>query len=242
MGELMDFAHEYDLHVIEDACEAIGAEFKGKKTGTFGDLGVFGFYPNKQITTGEGGMIVTDDEKIAGLCKSCRNQGRDSNGWLEHSRLGYNYRLSDINCALGIAQLGRIDEMLEKRSRVASRYNHLLNGIVRIPEALDGSKRSWFVYVVCLPDQYSKEERDKILIELSNRGIGCSNYFPPIHLQPFYREQFGYTSGNYTVTEHISERTIALPFHNNLKEEEIKYVEDSLKEILTQISWNSTLG
>ena len=180
-------------------------------------------------------MIVTNNEKIAQLCKSLRNQGRDVNGgWLAHSRLGYNYRISDINCALGIAQLERIDEILEKRSKVASRYNELLDGLVKIPETLDGVKRSWFVYVVCLPNQYSKEVRDKILIELSQKGIGCNKYFPAIHLQPLYQEMFGYADGDFKITETTAERTIALPFQNNLGKEEILYVANNLKEILTR--------
>jgi len=236
MGNIKQLAEKYNLYVIEDACEAIGAEFNGKKAGTFGDVGVFAFYPNKQITTGEGGMIVTNDARIAHLCRSLRNQGRDgSGGWLEHSRLGYNYRLSDVNCALGIAQLGRIEEILKKRETIASRYNELLRDLVKIPETLDNVKRGWFVYVVSLPDKSSKESRDKILIELSNRGIGCNNYFPPIHLQPFYRQMFGYTEGDFEITEHISQRTIALPFYNNLKEKELLCVVDNLRDIFKSI-------
>lgn len=236
MGKIMRLADKYKLYVVEDACEAIGAEFRQKKVGSFGNVGIFAFYPNKQITTGEGGMIVTDDEKIALLCKSLRNQGRDSNGdWLENKRLGYNYRLSDINCALGIAQLERIEEILKRREKIASRYNELLGDLAGIPETLDDVTRSWFVYVVCLSDQYSKKDRDKILAELSDRGISCNNYFPPIHLQPFYRQMFGYTEGDFKITEHISQRTIALPFYNNLKEEESLYVVDNLKDIFRSI-------
>jgi len=233
MDEIMQLAKKYNLYVIEDACEAIGAEINGKKVGTIGNVGIFAFYPNKQMTTGEGGMIVTNNEKIAHLCRSLRNQGREnSNKWLSFNKLGYNYRISDINCALGIAQLERIEEILKKRERVASRYNELLRDFVKIPETLDGFKRSWFVYVICLLDQYSKVDRDKIIKQLSDRGIGCSNYFPPIHFQPFYRE-LGYDEGDFEITEIVSERTIALPFYNNLKEEEILYVADSLKDILS---------
>ncbi len=229
MKKIMQLADNYNLHVIEDACEAIGAEYEGQKAGTFGNAGVFAFYPNKQMTTGEGGMIVTNDEKTAFLCRSMRNQGRDEGGgWLAHTRLGYNYRLSDISCALGIAQLERIEEILEKRKLAASTYNNLLKDIVQVPATIEGFKRSWFVYVVCLPDKYSREDRDQILVELAKQNIGCSNYFPPIHLQPFYREQFGCSAGDYKITEHISERTIALPFHNNLKHEEIMYVVENL--------------
>ncbi|MEW6053656.1 MAG: DegT/DnrJ/EryC1/StrS family aminotransferase [Nitrospirota bacterium] len=233
MHQIMELAREYKLSVIEDACEAVGAEYHGKRTGSIGDVGVFAFYPNKQITTGEGGIITTNNENVANLCKSLRNQGRDHyGGWLAHRRLGYNYRISDINCALGISQLERIEEILQKREKIAFMYNALLNGFVKTPETQNRSKRSWFVYVICLPDEYEKETRDDILAKLTDRGIGCSNYFPPIHLQPFYRETFGYTEGDYCITERISARTIALPFHNNLKKSQIAYVTDNLKDIL----------
>jgi perosamine synthetase len=236
MNQIMELVREYQLYVIEDACEAIGAEYYGKRVGSIGDVGVFAFYPNKQITTGEGGIITTNDEHLAMLCRSMRNQGRDHyGGWLAHRRLGYNYRISDINCALGISQLERIEEILKKREKVARRYNTLLNGIVKIPVTLNGSKRSWFVYVICLPDSYTKKIRDKILIELVNKGIGCSNYFPPIHLQPFYRDNFRYHKGDFEITEKISGRTIVLPFHNNLKKTEIDYVVSNFKEILSRV-------
>jgi perosamine synthetase len=236
MRQIMDIAHEYKLYVIEDACEAIGAEYYDKKAGSIGDLGIFAFYPNKQITTGEGGIITTNDENISILCKSLRNQGRDHyGGWLAHRRLGYNYRISDVNCALGISQLERIEEILAKRENVALMYNARLDGAVRTPETLNGSKRSWFVYVICLPDDFTKEMRDGILVRLADKGIGCSNYFPPIHLQPFYRETFGYSEGDFEITEKISARTIALPFHNRLKRNEIDYVVDNLKRMLSRL-------
>jgi len=208
---------------------------KWQKVGTFGDCGVFAFYPNKQMTTGEGGMIVTDDENIYKLCRSMRNQGRSEDGaWLQHERLGYNYRISDINCALGIAQLERIDEILPKREKVARLYNERLRVFEEliIPEFEEGKKISWFVYVVRLIDKYSRRDRDLILAKLKEAGIGCSNYFTPIHLQPFYRKMFGYKKGDFPVTEEVSERTIALPFYNNLKEEQIVYVCESLRRII----------
>ena len=251
IDEIMELAREHELKVIEDACEAIGAEIKKpnvrfqksndrqnhewQKVGTFGDCGVFGFYPNKQITTGEGGVIVTDDENIYNLCKSMRNQGRSENrGWLQHERLGYNYRISDINCALGIAQLERIDEILAKREKVARLYNERLKEIEEliVPQFEENKKISWFVYVIRLTDKYSLEDRNSILNKLKEEGIGCSNYFPPIHLQPFYRNFFGYKKGDFPVTEKVSERTIALPFYNNLKEEQIDYVCENLKNIV----------
>jgi len=281
MDEIMELAKENELKVIEDPCEAVGAEYLysyhkvsstkserkrktdklgifskksedkkknqnkidrknriWKKVGTFGDCGVFAFYPNKQITTGEGGIIVTDDENIYKLCKSMRNQGRSENGgWLQHERLGYNYRISDINCALGIAQLERINEILAKRERVAKLYNERLNEMEEliIPQFEENKKISWFVYVVRLTNKYSKEDRDLILNKLKEKGIGCSNYFSPIHLQPFYRKMFGYKREDFPVTEIVSERTIALPFYNNLKEEQIDYVCENLKKIIQSL-------
>jgi len=242
MDEIMEIAHMYEVHVIEDACEAVGAEYliekTWKKVGTFGECGVFAFYPNKQITTGEGGMIVTDDENIYRLCRSMRNQGRSEDGsWLQHERLGFNYRISDINCALGIAQLERIDDILAKREKVARLYNERLKDVEELilPHSEENKKISWFVYVIRLQDKYSREDRDTILGELREKGIGCSNYFSPIHLQPFYRKLFGYKEGDFPVTEKVSQRTIALPFFNNLKEEEIDYVCENLIKIVKKI-------
>ncbi len=232
-------AKKHGLKIIEDACEAIGASIGGKKAGTFSDCSVFAFYPNKQMTTGEGGMIVTDDEKIDAMAKSMRNQGRDEGmGWLAHNRLGYNYRLSDINCALGIVQLGRINELLEKRQEVADMYNTALSGIKEIilpPGSTDEIKRSWFVYVVRLTQDFSQEQRNEIILKLRARGIGCNIYFPPIHLQPFYVEKFGYKEGDFPVTESVSSRTIAIPFYNKLSKDEVTYVSDNLAEIIKEV-------
>jgi len=235
---LEQIAREYRLELIEDSCEALGAEYKGRKAGAFGEAAAFAFYPNKQMTTGEGGIVVTDNGEIAESCRSMRNQGRgDNDEWLEHQRLGYNYRLSDINCALGIAQLERIEELLAKRDQVAEMYNLRLKDWqeVRIPGTSPGVKRSWFVYVVVLGDRYSRKNRDKILQELRRRGIGCGSYFTPIHLQPFYVEMFGFKEGNFPVTEHVSERTVALPFYNNLSETEVDFVVENLKEIVSAL-------
>jgi len=232
-------AKKHGLKVIEDACEAIGASIGGKKAGTFSDCSVFAFYPNKQMTTGEGGIVTTDNEKIDAMAKSMRNQGRDEGmGWLAHNRLGYNYRLSDINCALGIVQLSRINELLEKRQKVADMYNTALSGIKEIilpPGATDEIKRSWFVYVVRLTQDFSQEQRNEIIVKLRARGIGCNIYFPPIHLQPFYVEKFGYKEGDFPVTEAVSSRTIAIPFYNKLSKDEVKYVSDNLAEIIKEV-------
>ncbi|HIC96181.1 TPA: DegT/DnrJ/EryC1/StrS family aminotransferase [Candidatus Bipolaricaulota bacterium] len=235
---LEELAQRHNLKLIEDSAEALGAEYLSKsgwkKAGSFGDAAIFAFYPNKQITTGEGGVILTDNEELAKLCRSLRNQGRgEGDGWLRHERLGYNYRLSDINCALGLAQLSRIDEILEKREQVAQLYNDRLKEIegVEIPYISPEVKMSWFVYVIQLNTKYTREDRDRILRELKARGIGCSDYFQPIHLQPFYRE-LGYREGDFPITEAVSARTIALPFYNDLTEQEIDYVVENLADIL----------
>lgn len=233
MEPLMEVAGRHGLPVIEDACEALGATYRGRKAGAFGKAGVFAFYPNKQVTTGEGGMVVTDDDEIARHCRSLRNQGRGEDGaWLSHERLGYNYRLSDINCALGLAQMERIEDILARRSGVARMYGERLRDVEQIHPPAGQEGMSWFVYVVRLADRYSRDDRDGILQGLRAAGIGCNNYFSPIHLQPFYRELFGFKKGDFPVTEHVSERTIALPFYNDLREEQIDYTIETLKGLL----------
>jgi len=235
MESILQLARKHDLTVIEDSCEALGSRYRGKPAGSLADAGVFGFYPNKQITTGEGGMVVTDNGRLARLCRSLRNQGRDTNGgWLAHPRLGYNYRLSDIACALGIVQLSRIEEIMAARNRVVALYQGRLADEHRIvmqrihPEV----GMSWFVFVVRLSDEYDQERRDAILRVLSGRGIGCSNYFAPIHLQPHYVSRFGYKPGDFPVCESVAARTIALPFHHELNEEDINYVCGTLRQLL----------
>ena len=243
MNPIINIAKSNNLPIIEDACEAIGAEYHGQKAGTLSDCSVFAFYPNKQMTTGEGGMLVTNSEKIANLCKSLRNQGRDDGmTWLAHSRLGYNYRLSDINCALGIVQLQRIDSILNKRAKVANTYRQELASIEEVilpPDAPADITRSWFVYVIQLANCFSEEQRNKIIAILRSNGVGCNSYFPPIHLQPFYVKQFGYNSGDFSVTESISSRTIALPFYNNISEQDIDYVVKSLREAIQEVKYAS---
>lgn len=228
MDAINTIAGERGLKVIEDSCEALGARYKGRMAGSLGDIGVFAFYPNKQITTGEGGMVCTDDDAIAKLCRSMRNQGRDEGaGWLQHARLGYNYRLSELNCALGIAQMSRIDSIVQARKQVAAWYAERLEqvgGLRTLPQEVRGSSRSWFVYVVVLGEDYSRAERDSLLDKLRAAGIECSAYFTPIHLQAHYVEMFGYQPGDFPVTESLSNRTVALPFFNTLEEETIDYV------------------
>lgn len=228
-----EIAARRGLMVIEDSCEAIGAEAFGKKAGSFGAAGCLAFYPNKQMTTGEGGMILTDRDDVAALCRSMRNQGRDDGqGWLEHARLGFNYRLSDIHCALGMAQLSRLEELLARRATVAALYRERLGKLdgLRLPMEPSHGRLSWFVYVVRLADRFSRTDRDRILFGLRENGIGCSNYFAPIHLQPFYVKDFGFQPGEFPITEGISERTIALPFFSAITVQEVERVTACLAE------------
>jgi len=239
IDKIVSIARKHKLSVIEDACEAIGAKLNSQKVGTFGDIGVFGFYPNKQMTTGEGGMVVTNDRKIADSCESMRNQGRDDGSkWLEHNRLGFNYRLSEINCALGIVQLERINELLKKRERVAGIYNSELSGIAEIILPVRNTvniKRSWFVYTVLLNLGFSASKRNNLVGRLRDLGIGSSIYFPSIHLQPFYRKTFGFKKGTFPVTESVSNRSFALPFYGNLGEKAIKYIAGQLRRAIKEI-------
>ncbi len=235
MDAIHQVAHRHNLRIIEDSCEAAGARYRGKAAGALGHAGVFGFYPNKQITTGEGGMVVTDDDEIADLCRSIRNQGRGTSGaWLAHERLGYNFRLSDINCAMGIVQVDRLADILAARQRVADLYDaHLADESRLIRQVTTpGCAKSWFVYVVRLTDDYPADARDRILAGLREQGIGCNNYFSPIHLQPFYAERFGLAAGDFPVCERVAERTLALPFHAFLTEAEIERVVASLRALL----------
>ena len=228
MREIKQIAAKYNLKIIEDACEAIGAESENRRVGNLGDCGVFAFYPNKQITTGEGGIIVTDDEKIARECRMRRNQGRDAElGWFDHAELGYNYRLSDINCALGIEQLKRIDEILSKREAAARKYHERLKGNPHliIPDIeFEKGRVSWFVYVVRLRENFTREQRDLVIEEMRKNGIGCGRYFAPIHLQPLYVNKFGYGAGDFPVAESVAERVIALPFFNRISDAQIDEV------------------
>ncbi len=235
LDPIVGAAKSRGIAVIEDSCEALGGRYKGRRAGSFGDAGVFGFYPNKQMTTGEGGMIVTNNEKLADMARSIRNQGRGAGaGWLAHDRLGYNFRLSDINSAIGIVQIERIDEILGQRQRVADLYQARLADETRIVQQKvhPDAEMSWFVFVVRLTDDYAPSVRDDILTRLRELGIGCSNYFVPIHLQSFYVEQFGFKKGDFPITEALAERTIALPFHHELGESEVDHVCTELQKLL----------
>jgi perosamine synthetase len=210
-------ARKHGLPIVADSCEAIGAERNGRRVGADADVAVFAFYPNKQMTTGEGGMIVTDDDDLARVMRSQANQGRDDAGtWMNHVRLGFNYRLDEMSAALGRSQLARIDSILDRRSQVASWYDERLatvSGVRRPFVAPETNRMSWFVYVIQTEDGI---DRDRLVAELGARGIPSRPYFVPIHLQPFYRERYGYKPGDFPVTEAVAKRTIALPFFTEM--------------------------
>jgi perosamine synthetase len=230
MDVLMRIARDHKLVVIEDACEALGSSYKGRPAGGLGDVGVFAYYPNKQMTTGEGGALVTRRAEWADLARSLRNQGRAPGAtWLEHVRLGYNYRLDELSAALGVAQARRLEDLIARRHRVAQWYSQRLAGLdrVRPPQIAPTTTRiSWFVYVVrILPPA----ERIEVARRMLSREIPTRNYFSPIHLQPFYVERFGYRRGDFPVTERLGEQSLALPFSSVMTEEQVDVVCRELK-------------
>jgi len=234
ISTLRDIADEKGVILVEDACEAVGALYEGRRAGAWGKASAFGFYPNKQMTTGEGGMVLSDDAELMKLVRSMRNQGRSPDAsWLDHVRLGYNYRMPEMSAALGRAQLGRIDELLEGRQCVARRYERMICDVdgVRVAGAADDPARSWFVYVVRLDEGI---DRDAVLGELNKHGIQSRAYFPPIHLMAHYRHM-GYREGDFPVTEAVSRTTIALPFHSALTDEDIKRVVENLKGAIVRV-------
>lgn len=229
LDELRALCDRHGLTLVEDACEALGARYRGRPLGSHGPSAVFAFYPNKQITTGEGGMVTTHSEEEWRLLRSLRNQGRaDSGGWLEHARLGFNYRLDDVRAAIGVGQLEKLDDILAARASVAARYASLLAAVpgVELPCPDDAThERSWFVYVVTLP---ASADREEIVTALEERGVQTARYLPCIHLQPYMRERYGFERGLCPVAEEVSARTLALPFHARLEEVDQVYVADAL--------------
>jgi len=234
LDELSAICDRHELALIEDACEALGARFQGRPVGSHGQSAVFAFYPNKQITTGEGGVVTTHSEEEWRLLRSLRNQGRaDSGGWLEHARLGFNYRLDDVRAAIGIGQLEKLDEILSRRSSVAARYQELLAGIdgLGLPCSDDTDhERSWFVYVVALP---AKTDREAVIATLDERGVQTARYLPCIHLQAYMQERYGFREGLCPIAEEMSARTLAVPFHALLEEDDQAYVASALREALS---------
>jgi perosamine synthetase len=234
LDELRAIADRHSLALIQDSAEAFGAEYKGRPLGGHGAPAVFAFYPNKQMTTGEGGVVTTHDEEQWRLLCSLRNQGRsDSGGWLAHARLGWNYRMDDLSATVGIGQLEKLDLLLSMRAEVAARYTDLLAAVegIEVPAADDADhRRSWFVYVVVLRRGV---DREHVIAELAAEGIETSRYFPPIHLQPYIRERFGFAEGLCPVAEDVSRRTLALPFYPQLEAEDQERVVKALARAVT---------
>jgi perosamine synthetase len=231
--ELHTIGQRHNLSVIQDSCEAIGAERNGQMVGspTYADAAVFAFYPNKQMTTGEGGMIVTSDDDMARVMRSLRNQGRDDAGtWMNHVRLGYNYRLDEMSAALGLSQVARLDSILDGRERVARMYGERLADVpgVSVPYVDPATTRmSWFVYVIRLDEGI---DRSAVMARLEATGVPSRPYFVPIHLQPLYRERFGFTEGDFPVTERIAKTTLAIPFFTDMNESQVDYVCAQIKQ------------
>jgi perosamine synthetase len=231
---IQKIAKQLNLPVIEDSCEALGATYKDRQAGTFGESAVFAFYPNKQITTGEGGVIITSNDKAADLMRALRNQGRaPGDTWLQHTHLGYNYRIDEMSAALGVVQMRRLDELLKKRDRVAGWYNERLSEIPAVGIPLidpNTTRMSWFVYVIRFN---ASIDRDAMAKRLEARGIPARPYFVPIHWQPYMVERFGYRLGDFPVTDDLGRRSLALPFSGVMIEEQVEYVCAALREELT---------
>ena len=228
-------AKAHDLTVIEDSCEALGANYKGRPAGRLGEFGVYAFYPNKQMTTGEGGAVITDDEGAADFMRALRNQGRaEGDTWLQHTHLGYNYRLPEISAALGRAQINRLEEMLSKREQVAAWYGTRLQNLQGVELqyiAPSTTRMSWFVYVVRLAPDIN---RDRLAKLLDQAGIPTRPYFSPLHLQPFMLERFGYQPGDYPIAEELCRRGLALPFSSVMTEEQVELVCAELQKSLAR--------
>jgi perosamine synthetase len=238
---LRALADAHDLLLVDDACEALGGAIGGQAIGAWGNAAAFGFYPNKQITTGEGGCITTDDAELARRCRSLRNQGRSRqpSGRMQHERLGYNYRLDELSAALGCAQLDRLDTLLDRRRAVANAYREILAPLsddLHLPVRSTEAERSWFVYVVRLRDHFGRDARDELLDHLQAHGVGCAPYFPSIHLQPYHRQRLGHNPGDFPVCEAVSDRTLALPFFGDMTRAQIHHVADVLGNAVRALS------
>lgn len=236
MVPIMRLAKKYKLKIIEDACESICAEYKGRKVGTFGESAVFAFYPNKQMTTGEGGMLVTDSKKIHTLFSSLKNQGRSENlQWLDHERLGYNYRMDEMSAVLGVAQLSKLDDMIKERKKIAGWYTGFLKphgDLVIAPQIAPRNTHTWFVYTAQIKGINSEKTRDEVIKKLEKEGIATKPYLPSIHLFSFYKNQFGYKKGDFPISEKVSMSSLALPFYIGLKKDDIYYIVGKLIEVL----------
>lgn len=234
MSPILRLAKKYKLKIIEDACESLMAKYKGRQVGTFGESAVFAFYPNKQMTTGEGGMVVTNNKRIYKICKSLSNQGRSDNmQWLDHQYLGYNYRMDEMSAALGLTQLKKLNFLIHARQQAANWYTEELsrcNQLVETPKTVSGNTHTWFVYVIRIRNK--SINRNRIIFELAKDGIASKPYLPSIHLLKFYKKQFGYKKGNFPISEDVSKTSLALPIYVGLKKTDVKIICNRLIKIL----------
>ena len=235
-------ADRHGLYLIEDACEALGAEIHGGKAGSFGDIGIFAFYPNKQITTGEGGVFLASRQDLADHARRLRNQGRDASlDWYQQSEIGFSYRLPDINCALGLSQLRRIESILERRRAIASTYEKRLGAIADIQTpslTSDHGTISWFCYVIQLAKNFTREHRDLLCTRLAQLGIGAGRYFAPLHRQPVVANDD--RKWDLPVTDFVADRVLALPFFNQLADPEIEVAASALEQSLAELRRRKT--
>jgi len=232
MEKIMQLAAKHNLAVVEDACESLEATYRGQKTGTFGLAGVFAFYPNKQMTTGEGGMIVTNSERVDALCRSLRNQGRSANlQWLDHAQLGYNYRLDEMSAAVGLAQIENIDFLIQKRQELAAWYTEVLEPLskyIELPHTGPDATHTWFVYVVRIKNQHIK--RNEVIAALAKEGVSSKPYLPAIHLFEFY-QKFGHRRGEFPIAERAGDSTFALPFYIGLTKADVRQIAGMLEKV-----------
>ncbi len=248
MAQLAALCAKHEIPLVEDACEGLGGRSGSQVVGSFGRVAILGFYPNKQITTGEGGMIVTDDDRLADLCRSMRNQGRavtdtesdsELGSSMPYERLGYNYRMSELNAALGLAQMRRLAVLIEARQGVAEAYTRRLigNPDLILPTIEGDTLLSWFVYVIRLSDRFSAQDRDSVIDGLRRHDVGAANYFPPIPVLPHYRQKYGTGPGAFPIAESVSQRTIALPFFTRLTDREVDLICQTLELMMTRVTF-----
>ncbi|MDH5404065.1 MAG: DegT/DnrJ/EryC1/StrS family aminotransferase [Candidatus Heimdallarchaeota archaeon] len=233
---IQDIAEDHSLFLLRDSCEALGTKVDGKHIGELSDAITFAFYPNKQITTGEGGALLTDDDYLIKQVASLRNQGRgDSTEWLTHDKIGFNYRMSDINAALGLSQLNKIEEIIDKKQRIVNLYNQAFSSTsyIKTPTSNQNERISWFVYTIQVDFNQSKlKNRDELVTKLKENGIQAGRYFSPVHLQPIYQKLYNYKSGDFPITEKLGEEVLALPFHLDLEKEHISDIVNTIISIV----------
>ena len=237
MEEIEQIARRHELVLLENACEGLGAKTAGRSVGTFGRASCLSFHARKQITTGEGGMILTDDDRFADLCRTLRNHGREREAWPSHARMGFSYRMDAMSAALGLAQISRIDEIMDRRRRVAREYFRRLidNRYLTLPTIPETVAMSWYTFVVRLNDLFEPGDREEVINEMRGDGIECASHFAPVHLQPHIAQKQNDKPGEFPVCEYIAQRTIALPLYSALSSDQIERVCESLDRAIEKV-------